>query len=310
MNNPKAMKAVICTKYGPPEVLQIVEIEKPIPKDNEVLVKIHATSVTAGDCRMRSFNVPLAFWIPARLFLGITKPKRSILGMEISGEIVSIGKDVTKFKIGDQVLASTFGENFGGHAEYKCFPEDRFIAIKPSNASYEEAAVIVGGGMTALRCIRKGNIQSGQKILIYGASGAVGTNAVQIAKTFGAEVTGVCSTANLDLVKSIGADHVIDYTKDDFTQSNILYDVVFDAVGKMSLSQCKAVLKKNGIYINVHKDSGDGQKMEEFLFIKDLLEKGKIKPVIDREYSLDQIVEAHRYVDQGHKKGNVAIKVC
>ena len=277
-----------------------------------MLVKVHATTVTIGDTIMRSFKLPVSGWqkLMARLILGIRKPKRPILGMELAGDIEAIGKDVTRFKIGDPVFASTLGVNFGGYAEYKCFPEDGMLAIKPANLTYEEAAAAVGAGMTALRCLRKANIQRGQKVLIYGASGAVGTYAVQLARQhFGADVIGVCSTANLELVKSLGADRVIDYTREDFTQSGETYDVVFDAVGKASAARGKKALKPNGIYLNVHKDSGNGEKLEGLLAVKDLIEAGKIKPVIDRHYRFEEIVEAHRYVDTGHKKGNVVIMV-
>jgi NADPH:quinone reductase-like Zn-dependent oxidoreductase len=303
------MKVVVCTKYGPPEVLQLKEVEKPTPKDNEILVRVKATTVTIGDSRMRSFTVPRGMWLFARFYLGVLKPKRAILGMELAGEIESVGKAVTRFKPGDQVLASTSGVNLGGYAEYKCLPENGVVVLKPSNLTFEEAAALPGGGMTARRCLSKGKIQPGQKVLIYGASGAVGTNAVQLAKHYGANVTAVCSTANLELVKSLGADHVIDYSQQDFSQNGETYDVIFDAVSKYSSVRGRKSLTKAGIYLDVLKDSGRQEKLEDLLFIKELVEAGKLKPVIDRCYPLDQIVEAHRYVDKGHKKGNVVITV-
>ena len=307
------MKAVVYEKYGPPDVLEFTEIEKPTPKDHEVLVKIHATTVTIGDTIMRSFNLPpISGWqkFMARLILGWRSPKRPILGMELAGEVESVGRKVTRFKPGAPVFASTFAVSFGGHAEYKCLPEIGVIAIKPSNLTYEQAAAVPGAGMTALQCLKKGKIQRGQKILIYGASGAVGTYAVQLAsRHFEADVTGVCSGANLELVKSLGASQVIDYTRDNFAQSDETYDVVFDAVGKLAPALAKKILKPRGVYLNVLTDSDGGDRLENLLALKKMIEAGKLEPVIDRVYPLEHIVEAHRYVEQGHKKGNVVITV-
>ena len=306
------MRAVIYTKYGPPDVLQLQEIAKPRPQAHEVLIKVHATTVTIGDCRMRSFTVPPGEWLFARLYLGIWKPRRKILGMELAGVIEAVGREVTRFKVGDPVFASTFEADFGGYAEYKCLAEDGLLAPKPAALSYGEAAAAVGGGTTALRCLRRANIQPGQKVLIYGASGAVGTNAVQLARNlFGAEVTGVCSAANLDLVCALGAADVVNYTRHDFTAQGHVYDVVFDAVAKFPAAQARKAVQPGGVYLNVHRDAHAkrGVPSQELLELKDLLEAGKFKPVIDRVYPLKQIVEAHRYVDQGHKKGNVVIRV-
>lgn len=307
------MKAIVYTQYGPPETLQLVEIPKPTPRDHEVLIKVRATTVTIGDTIMRSLKIPVHGWqkFMARLILGWRKPKRPTLGMELAGDIEAVGKKVTRFRVGDAVFASTFAVNFGGHAEYKCLPENGVLALKPANLSYEEAAAVTGAGMTALRCLKKGKIQPGQTVLIYGALGAVGTNAIQLAsRHFRADVTGVCSGANLELVKSLGASHAIDYTRQDFDQCAETYDVIFDAVGKLSPVQGKKSLKPGGVYLNVHADSDGGEKLQHLLLLKELIEMEKLKPVIDRVYPFDQIVEAHRYVEQGHKKGNVVITLA
>lgn len=322
------MKAIICTKYGSPEVLQIKDVEKPVPKDNEVLIKIHASTVTTGDCRILSFTFASWFWLPGRIMFGFTKPRKEIPGWELSGEIEAVGKNVTLFKNGDKVLGYTKGVGFGGtNAEYKCLPEDRLVAIDLSDISYEKAAVIPIGGLTALYFIRKANVGREQKVLIYGASGSVGTYAVQLAKYYGADVSGVCSTSNFELVKYLGADKVIDYAKEDFTKNGQVYDIIFDAVGRTSFFHCKDSLKNRGTYITVDWPFFQAlwafftgkkkiifgmapDKIEDLIFLKELVETGKLKPVIDRTYSLEEAVEAYSYVNKGHKKGNVVIQNC
>jgi NADPH:quinone reductase-like Zn-dependent oxidoreductase len=302
------MKAMVYTRYGPPEVLRLNEIDKPIPKAHEVLVGVRATTVTAGDVRMRGFTVPRGEWLFARLYLGIRGPRRPILGMELAGDVAAVGKDVTLFRIGDPVFASTFATGFGGYAEFKCLPEDGTLAAKPANLTFEEAAALPVGGATALRFLRKAKVGGGQRVLIYGASGSVGSFAVQLAKYMGAEVTAVCSTANLVWVKALGADVVIDYTQEDLAQRGETYDVIFDAVAKTSRSQCSGSLKEKGVFLSVL-ESTDGEKRDDLAFLGELAEAGKIRPVIDRRYHLEQLVEAHTYVERGHKKGNVVIAV-
>ncbi len=331
------MKAIVWTAYGPPDVLQLKEEEAPTPKDNEVLIKIHATTVTSGDCEQRSLNLP--FWqrLPMQLYVGFKRPTRiTILGMELAGEIESVGKDVKLYKEGDQVFAATGFVGMGSNAEYICLPEEAegpdegALAIKPGNMTYEEAAAVPVGGLEALHLLRQGNIQRGQKVLINGAGGTIGPFAVQLAKYFGAEVTGVDSTGKLDMLRSIGADQVIDYTQEDFTNSGETYDIILDVVGKGSFSGSIRSLKQNGRYLI--RDPGLLQtvrgrwtsmtsskkvilvpaspKKEDLIFLKELIEAGKIKSVIDRRYPLEQIVEAHSYVETLLKKGNVVITVA
>jgi NADPH:quinone reductase-like Zn-dependent oxidoreductase len=322
------VKAIVYAQYGPPEVLRLAEVNRPVPRNDEVLIRVHATTVSAADFRCRSFTVPLSFWIPARLALGVLKPRRPILGGEVAGDIVETGKDVTRFKKGDQIFAATLMRG-GGYAEYACLPETGVIAPMPTNMTYEEAAAVPIGARAALHFLKKANIRSGQKVLVYGASGSVGTFAVQLAKYYGAEVTGVCGPSNLELVRSLGADIAIDYTKEDFAANGETYDVIFVAVDKGSFTDCMKALKPTGIYLNattpvrtprmrwaaltsgkrIVTGEHPSQKADDLVFLKGLIEKGALRSAIDRRYPLEQIVEAHRYVGQGHKKGNVVITV-
>jgi NADPH:quinone reductase-like Zn-dependent oxidoreductase len=329
------MKAIVWTKYGPPDVLQLKEVDKPSPKDNEVLVKIYATTVTAGDCELRSLNLPFYISFPMRMWIGFNKPKENTIpGTELAGEIEAVGAGVKLFKPGDQVYGSA-GMGFGANAEYICLPEqpgemEGGVAIKPANMTFEQAAAVPFGGRDALHFLRKGNIQDGQKILINGAGGSIGTFAVQLAKHFGAEVTAVDNTEKLDVLRSIGADQVVDYTKEDFTKRGEVYDVIFDVVGTVSFSQSAGSITKNGTYLLANPVKGQlvrgpltrmtsSNKVimetasgtpEDLDLLRELIEEGKLKAVIDRVYSLDQIVEAHRYVETGQKIGNLVIKVA
>jgi NADPH:quinone reductase-like Zn-dependent oxidoreductase len=325
---PETVKAIVCTRYGPPDVLQPKEVEQPSPKDNEVLIRIHAATVARGDCELRSLNVPILLRFIMRIVFGFRGPRRKILGQELAGEIESVGKNVKLFRKGDKVFALT-GLHLGAYAEYNCLPENGLMATKPANMTYEEAAAVPVGGLHAFHFLRKGNIQSGQKVLVIGAGGSIGTFAVQLAKSFGAEVTGVDSTGKLDVVRSIGADHVIDYTLEDFTKGGKTYDVIFDAVGKSSFSACIRSLKQKGFYLlgnpglshqvrarwtsttSSKKVIGgmSSHRTEDLILLRELIEAGKIRSVIDRRYPLEQIAKAHRYVDTGQKTGNVVITV-
>lgn len=323
------MKAIVYKKYGPPEVLQLQEVETPAPKDNEVLIQIHATTVTSGDWRVRSLIAPLGFGFIMRLVLGFSKPRQPILGTELAGVVVSVGKAVRKFKVGDAVFAFS-DMAMGCYAEYKCMPQDGALALKPPNLSFDEAAALSFGGTTALSFFRRGKLQRGERVLINGASGGVGTAAVQLAKHFGAQVTGVCSAANVDLVKSLGADHVIDYTQQDFTQNGQTYDVIVDNVGTAAFSRCKSSLKKEGRllmvlgalpqmlqipWVSMTSDkkiiAGPASaSAEDLRFLAELAVAGQFKPVIDRRFPFEQMVQAHRYVDTARKRGNVVITLA
>lgn len=321
------MKAIVWTKYGPPDALQLKEVKKPTPEDNEVLIRIYATTVETGDCEIRRFNIHNWLFLPMRLYFGLIKPTRNnILGQQFAGEIEAVGKDVKRFKEGDQIFAPT-EMSFGAYGEYICLPSANAMAIKPSNMSYEEAAAVPVGGLNALHFLRKANIQRGQKVLIYGTSGSIGTFAVQLAKLFEAAVTGVCSSSKMELVKSLGADKVIDYTKEDFTKNGERYDVIFDTIGKSPFSNSINSLKKNGRYLLANPTLSEqlrglwvsitssrrviiqlaSYRSEDLFFLKELIEEGKIKTVIDRSYPLEQTAAAHSYVEEGHKKGNVVI---
>lgn len=320
------MKAIIWTKYGSPDALQLQEVEKPTPKDNEVLIKVRAASVTAADLEIRSFNTFSAFWLPMRIYLGLFKPTRiKILGQEVSGVIEVVGKDVKKFKVGDSVYAWS-ALRLSGYAEYICLSENAMMAIKPDNISYAEAAVISVGAFEAWHYL-KGNIQAGQKVLVVGAGGTIGTFGVQIAKYFGAEVTAVDSTSKLDMLRSIGADHVIDFTHTDFTKTGQAYDVIFDAPGKTSFSRCQKLLKPDGQFLSANPGMADQlrtirnvfmrrrqtlpdtliRRHDEFMSLRELIASGKIKSIIDRTYPLEQAEEAHRYAETGLKKGNIVL---
>jgi NADPH:quinone reductase-like Zn-dependent oxidoreductase len=320
------MKAVVYTKYGAPDVLQIIEVPTPTPKDNEVLIKIHATTVTSADWRIRSLKMPVGFGLMSRLVFGIRKPRQPILGTELAGEVKSIGKNVTKFKVGDRVFAFS-GAGMGCHAEYKCLPEDGMVVLKPDNLSYEEAAALCFGGTTALDFLKRGNLQSGEKVLINGASGCVGTALIQLAKHFGADVTAVCSTANIELVKSLGADRAIDYTTEDFTANGETYDIIADPVGTAPFSRIKNSLKSGGRLLQILAGLPDilssplvsmtgnkkviagpaAERVEDVQSLAKLAQSGAFKPFIDRSYPFERIAEAHSYVDTGRKKGNVVI---
>ena len=330
------MKAIVYTEYGPPDVLQRKEVEKPVPKENEILIRNHATTVNIGDIWARNFKeitpskftMPLPLWLPSRMYFGFTKPKINILGSEFAGEVEAVGKDVKRFRKGDQVFGYR-GQRMGAYAEYLCIPEDEMVALKPTNVAYEETAAVPYGALTALSLLRKVNIQGEQRVLINGASGNIGSAAVQLAKYFGAEVTGICGTPRLEFVRILGADKVLDYTREDFTKNGETYDLIFDILGKSSFLSCKNSLKQNGIYLlasfkmkqlfqMLWTSITGGKKVicalssensKDLIFIKELVEAGKIKSIIDRCYPLEQAAEAHRYVEKGYKTGSVIITV-
>ena len=304
------MKAVICKSYGPPSVLELNQIEKPTPKANEVLIKIHAATVTAGDIRLRAFNFPPLFWLPARLIFGLFRPKKKILGHEFAGVVEAVGDKVSKFTIGDEVFGTTTLLSTGSYAEYFCIPEtwkSGVMARKPKNLSFEASSALPVGSMTALYLLKKAKVDQSKKVLIYGASGSVGSYAIQLAHHLGKSVTGVCSTGNIEMVKSLGADEVIDYKYEDFTTRSPDFDIVFDAVGKTSKTAAKKILKGSGVFVSVNMMTSE--KLEDLLGIKQMAETEKLKPFIDKIYSLDQIKEAHEYVDSGRKRGNVVVRV-
>lgn len=306
------MKAVVCTRYGPPEVLRLEELATPVPRRNEVGIRIRATAVTSSDCYVRGLDLSLAYRIMARLALGWNAPRQPVLGMVLSGEVDSVGPDATSFGVGQPVFGFN-QERFGTYAQFVCWPEDGLLVARPANLTDEEAAAIPYGGLLALHFLRKVGVRAGQRVLVYGASGAVGTSAVQLARHFGAEVTGVCSTANMDLVASLGATTVIDYTSEDFTEKAARYDLILDAVGKRKsasvLQRCRQVLSSGGAFVSVD-DGRPNLRREDLVLLGELATKGEIRPVIDRTYALDGIVEAHRYVDNGHKRGNVVVAVA
>jgi NADPH:quinone reductase-like Zn-dependent oxidoreductase len=330
------MKAIVYTEYGPPDVLQLKEVEKPVPGDNEILVRVHAISVNVGDMWARNFKeitpsrftMPLPLWLPSRMYFGFTRPRIHILGNEFAGDVEAVGKDVKRFRKGDPVFGYR-GQRMGAYAEYLCMSEEGLVAIKPTKMTYEQAAAVPYGALTALNLLRKANIRGGQKVLIHGASGSIGSAAVQLAKYLGAEVTGVCGTPRLEFVKALGADNVLDYTREDFTRNGETYDLIFDILGKSSFSSCKNSLKQNGIYLLASFKTRQlfqmfwtsitpGKKVictlssehpKDLLFIRGLVEAGKMKSIIDRCYPLEQTAEAHRHIEKGYKRGSVIITI-